>query len=146
MSTVYREFSNNDDRLDYVRKLKSIEDTDYDEKNISLEDYVKRYWDLSEIPDEGIFLEKIFKSDTGILEDAYKAVQSVPGAREFMKTKKKGWGPFIEKDENFKFFESEINKKLTCNEHSNSSYCHCMINVEDIIKNGWVSHLSIRYK
>ena len=110
----------------------------------NMHDYVKKYWNLDVIPEEGDFKEKFFGSETEDFKAAWFAVQNAEGAVDWIKRKDKGWGASGDMSKENIEMECRISK-LNKKEHDYSAYFYrwIMIQIESIIKNGWVRHLAL---
>ena len=104
--------------------------------------YVKNIY--GEIPEQGNF-NPLGKDSSIEFNDGYKATMKTPGAWEWMKTKKKGWGINLPEDAMSKKMQSEITKNLEFKNHSLCSFIVTMKNIEYIAKEGWVKYLAIIY-
>ena len=109
-----------------------------------LHDYVKKYWNIDLIPEEGDFQEKFFRNETEYFKATWFAVQNAEGAIEWIKRKGKGWGSSSDMSKETLEMECRISK-LNKKEEDYSAYFYkwIMIQIESIIKNGWVRHLAL---
>ena len=118
---------------------------DMPEKN--LENYVKEYWGIDTIPEEGDFLEKFSGEQTEYLKAAWVAVQKADGAVDWIKRKGKGWGASGDMSEESIEMECRIGKYNEKEDDLSAYYYRwLMTQIESVIKNGWLRHLALMEK
>jgi len=110
-----------------------------------VKDYVKKYWNIETIPEEGNFIKEIFQGEEyrNLIEDGYQAtMKSSDKVKNWIKTKDKGWGVILVDDKEGYEHQFEITNNMKFkDDHSNHSFSCIMVSVEHIIKKGWVYFL-----